>query len=99
MGHMETVTVSELNQQTARVLERIKAGETLEISEYGKPVARLVPAVPTTGVPLLDQLIAQGRAIPAAAPGPIPPTPPRDEQEDGVSLTDTLAQMRADERY
>jgi prevent-host-death family protein len=99
MGHMETVTVSELNQQTARVLERIKAGETLEISEYGKPVARLVPAVPTTGVPLLDQLIAQGRAIPAAAPGPIPPTPPRDEQEDGVSLTDALAQMRADERY
>ena len=96
---METVTVSELNQQTARVLERIKAGETLEISEYGKPVARLVPAVPTTGVPLLDQLIAQGRAIPAAAPGPIPPTPPRDEQEDGVSLTATLAQMRADERY
>lgn len=96
---METVTVSELNQQTARVLERIKAGETLEISEYGKPVARLVPAVPTTGVPLLDQLIAQGRAIPAAAPGPIPPTPPRDEQEDGVSLSDTLAQMRADERY
>jgi prevent-host-death family protein len=99
MGYMETVTVSELNQQTARVLERIKAGETLEISEYGKPVARLVPAVPTTGVPLLDQLIAQGRAIPAAAPGPIPPTPPRDEQEDGVSLTDTLAQMRAEERY
>ena len=99
MGYMETVTVSELNQQTARVLERIKAGETLEISEYGKPVARLVPAVPTTGVPLLDQLIAQGRAIPATAPGPIPPTPPRDEQEDGVSLTDTLAQMRADERY
>jgi prevent-host-death family protein len=96
---METVTVSELNQQTARVLERIKAGETLEISEYGKPVARLVPAVPTTGVPLLDQLIAQGRAIPAAAPGPIPPTPPRDEQEDGVSLTDALAQMRTDERY
>jgi prevent-host-death family protein len=96
---METVTVSELNQQTARVLERIKAGETLEISEYGKPVARLVPAVPTTGVPLLDQLIAQGRAIPAAAPGPIPPTPPRDEQEDGVSLTDALTQMRTDERY
>jgi prevent-host-death family protein len=96
---METVTVSELNQQTARVLERIKAGESLEITEYGKPVARLVPAVPTTGVPLLDQLIAQGRAIPAAAPGPIPPTPPRDEQEDGVSLTDALAQVRADERY
>jgi prevent-host-death family protein len=86
---METVTVSELNQQTARVLERIKAGETLEISEYGKPIARLVP----------DQLIAQGRAVPAAAPGPIPPTPPRDERDNGASLADALAEMRADERY
>ena len=96
---METVTVSELNQQTAKVLERIKAGESLEISEYGKPIARIVPAVPTTGVALLDRLIAQGRAIPATAPGPIPPTPPRDERDGDVSLTDALAQMRADERY
>jgi prevent-host-death family protein len=99
MAGMETVTVSELNQQTAKVLERIKAGETLEISEYGKPIARLVPAVATTGVPLLDQLIAQGRAVPAAAPGPISPTPLRDEQDDDVSLSDALAEMRADERY
>jgi prevent-host-death family protein len=96
---METVTVTELNQQTARVLERIKAGESVEISEYGRPVARLVPAVPATGVPLLDRLIAQGRAIPAAAPGPIPPTPPRDERDEDVSLSATLSQMREDERY
>jgi prevent-host-death family protein len=96
---METVTVRELNQQTAKVLERIKAGESLEISEYGRPVARIVPATPTTGVALLDNLIAQGRAVPAAAPGPIPPTPPRDEQDQGLSLSATLAQMRDDERY
>jgi prevent-host-death family protein len=96
---METVTVSELNQQTARVLDRIKAGEMLEISEYGKPIARLVPVMPMTGSSLLDQLVAQGRAIPASAPGPIPATPPRGEAEDGTSLTDVLAQMRADEQY
>src|SRR2546426_12174031 len=95
---METVTVTELNQQTARVLERIKAGESVEISEYGRPVARLVPAVPATGVPLLDRLIAQGRVIPAAAPGPIPPTPPPDERDEGVSLGAALSQMREDER-
>lgn len=99
MTRMKTVTVSELNQQTAKVLERIKAGESVEISEYGKPVARLVPAVASTGAPLLDQLIAQGRAVPAAAPGPISPTPPRDEQDDDASLSDALAEMRADERY
>jgi len=62
---MDSVTVSELNRQTAKVLDRVKAGESLEISEYGRPVARLSPAVPTTGAPLLDRLIAQGKAHPA----------------------------------
>lgn len=96
---MNSVTVSELNRQTAKVLERVKAGESLEISEYGHPVARLLPATPVSGVPLLDRLIAQGRAIPAANPGPIPPTPPRDDSDEGTSLSTTLTQMRDDERY
>jgi prevent-host-death family protein len=96
---MDSVTVSELNRQTAKVLDRIKAGESLEISEYGRPVARLLPAVPTTGAPLLDRLIAQGRAIPAVNEGPIPPTPARGDPEEGVSLSATLAEMRDDERY
>jgi prevent-host-death family protein len=96
---MESVTVSELNRQTAKVLDRIKAGESLEISEYGRTVARLVPAAPTTGAPLLDRLIVQGRAIPAVNTGPIPPTPPREGPEGDVSLSATLAEMRDDERY
>ena len=99
MALMESVTVSELNRQTARVLERVKAGESVEISEYGRPVARIMPAAPSTGVPLLDRLIAQGRAIPASNPGPIPPTPPRGEADGDISLSATLAQMRDDERY
>jgi prevent-host-death family protein len=93
---MESVTVSELNRQTAKVLERVKAGESLEISEYGRPVARLTPASSATGSPLLDRLIAQGKAIPATNPGPIPPTPAGDG--DGA-LSAALAQMRDDERY
>jgi len=96
---VDSVTVSELNRQTAKVLDRIKAGETLEISEYGRPVARLSPAVPTTGAPLLDRLIALGRAVPAANAGPIPPTPAREVGEEGVSLSAALAEMRDDERY
>ena len=96
---MDSVTVSELNRQTAKVLDRIKAGESLEINEYGRPVARLSPAVPTTGAPLLDRLIAQGRAVPAINSGPIPPTPEREAPEEGVSLSAALAEMRDDERY
>lgn len=96
---MKTVSVSELNQQTARVLERVKAGESLEISEYGRTIARLIPETPATGVPLLDALIAQGRATPATIRGPIPPTPPRDERDEGLSLSEVLTQLREDERY
>ncbi len=62
-------------------------------------IARLVPAATSTGVPLLDRLIAQGRAIPASHPGPITPTPPRDERDEGVSLSSALTQLRDDERY
>lgn len=93
------MTVSELNRQTARVLARVKAGESVEISEYGQPVARLLPAAAATGSPLLDRLIAQGRATPASNMGPIPPTPPRAEEEEGTSLSAALGQMRDDERY
>ena len=96
---MESVTVSELNRQTAKVLERVKAGESVEISEYGRPIARLLPATPTTGAPLLDRLIAQGRATPASNLGPVPPTPPREAHDEGVSLSATLARMRDDERH
>jgi prevent-host-death family protein len=96
---VDSVTVSELNRQTAKVLDRVKAGESLEISEYGRPVARITPAAPTTGSPLLDRLIAQGRAVPAANTGPIPPTPPRDDQDAAVSLSAHLAETRDDERY
>jgi prevent-host-death family protein len=92
---VDSVTVSELNRQTAEVLDRVKAGESLEISEYGQPIARLMP---TIGAPLLDRLIAQGRAIPAANSGPIPPTPPRGEDDSGVSLSAALAEMRDDAR-
>jgi len=97
---MEAVTVSELNQQTRRVLDRIKAGESVDISEYGQPIARLIPVTPTTGVAVLDQLILQGRAIPATMPGPIPPTPPLKDWERGKGpLSDEIIRMRNDERY
>jgi hypothetical protein len=58
------------------------------------------PVVPTTGAPLLDRLIAQGRAVPAANSGPVPPTPAPDAQEEGVThLSAALAEVRDDERY
>jgi prevent-host-death family protein len=41
---MSEVRVGELNQQTGRVLRRVQAGESLVVTDHGRPVAMLVPA-------------------------------------------------------
>jgi prevent-host-death family protein len=40
---MATVGVRELRQNLSRYLDRVKAGETLIVTEHGREVARLVP--------------------------------------------------------
>ena len=40
----ESVGVRELRQNLSRYLDRVKAGEELEVTERGRLVARLVPA-------------------------------------------------------
>lgn len=40
---MTTVGVRELRQQASRLLDRVEAGESIEITNHGRPVARLVP--------------------------------------------------------
>jgi antitoxin (DNA-binding transcriptional repressor) of toxin-antitoxin stability system len=68
----EPVTITELNQQTTAVLRRVKAGESLPITERGQVVAFLTPPPPTvTGNPTIDRWIAEGRLVPAAVPGTI----------------------------
>ncbi|MCT2587255.1 type II toxin-antitoxin system prevent-host-death family antitoxin [Actinophytocola sp. S1-96] len=83
----------ELNQDTAGVLARVEAGESVEITNRGKPIARLVPAS-TPGE--LDDLIAAGRVIPATRPGPF--LPPEGEVEPGVDAAVLIRQLRDEER-
>jgi len=83
------VTVTELNQQTTAVLKRIKAGESLAITERGKVVGFLTPPPPTvTGNPTIDRWIAEGRVVPQAVPGSILdllPIPAAREGENSIS--------------
>jgi prevent-host-death family protein len=58
-----TVGIRELRQQTSRVLKRVVAGEVVEVTEHGHPIARIVPLRPS----VLEQLTAEGRATEAAA--------------------------------
>ena len=64
------IGVRELNQQTSRILERVRAGEVLEITDRGRAIARLIP-VRDLPQPL-DRLVAEGRAHPPQSSGPIP---------------------------
>lgn len=57
------VGVRELRQNLSIYLDRIAAGESLEVTDRGQAVAMLVPLRP--GATLVDRLIASGRAIPA----------------------------------
>lgn len=51
------MTKTELNQQTARVLARVAAGEHLTVTDRGRPIAELTP--PAADV--WSQLVASGQ--------------------------------------
>jgi antitoxin (DNA-binding transcriptional repressor) of toxin-antitoxin stability system len=84
--------VTELNQQTAAALRRVKAGRAILITERGKIVAYLTPPPPAaTGNPTIDRWIAEGRLVPAAVPGSILDLLPLPEDAaDGFSLADAV---------
>jgi len=92
------VGVRELRQNLSVYLDRVKAGETLEVTEHGQPIAQLGPR-PVKPVSIIDQMIADGRITPATRrPRDIPPPLPN-PAPNGPTLTQTLLQMRDEERW
>lgn len=61
---MESVSITELNQQTRAVLDRVRAGERLVITDRGRPIAQLGPAP----VSRWERLVAAGVVTPASRP-------------------------------
>ncbi len=67
---MERIGVRELRQHATRYLSRVKAGETVEVTERGQLVALLVP--PEPGTTERERLIASGQLLPAGRPFRLP---------------------------
>jgi len=93
------VGVRELRQNLSVYLDRVKAGETLDVTEHGHVVARLAPS-PMLVASALDRLVAEGAARPArrdllslAPPAPIPLPP------GSASVTEVLLRLRDEERW
>ena len=89
------VGVRELRQNLSVYLRRIEAGETLEVTEHGRPVARLAP-LPPRHWNALDRLVSEGRAIPGRG-GNLADLGPPPDIGPGPSLSDLLAAMRDEE--
>src|SRR5258708_19665703 len=56
---MKSVGIRELRQNATAVLRRVAAGETVEVTDRGRAVARIVPMHEGSR---LEQLLAEGRA-------------------------------------
>jgi prevent-host-death family protein len=88
------VGIRELRQQASSVLKRVVGGETIEVTDHGHPIARIVPLRPGT----LDQLVLEGRTT--EADGDLLDI----ADEMGLPVTApalpsvALAELRADER-
>jgi prevent-host-death family protein len=91
---MTTVGVRELRQRASELLRRVEAGETIEVTDRGRPVAVLAP-LPEAGP--LEQLRAAGEVIPATAGFSDLPDPlPVPAGKESPSLI--LARLRRNER-
>ena len=63
MSHMERVGVRELRRQASAILRRVAAGETVEVTDRGRPVAVLMKTMPS-GLARLERegLLRRGQA-------------------------------------
>ena len=58
---MKTIGVRELRQRATEYLRQVEAGRTLEVTNRGRPVARLVPI---RAASRRQQLVQRGRIVP-----------------------------------
>jgi prevent-host-death family protein len=59
-----TVTVREVNQNTAEVLQRVQSGEEIVVTNHGRPSARIVPFTPRN---TYERWLSEGRLVSASA--------------------------------
>ncbi len=92
---MEQIGVRELRQNASKYLVRVAAGETFEVTDRGRPVARLVPVEPDPW----DDLVLRGLVTPAVSPGSLLSIVPAEPIPGQPTVSEALEELRRDERY
>ena len=97
MSNHPRVGIRELRQNLSVYVREVRErGRSYEVTEHGRPVARLTPltdAQTTT----LDRMIEEGRATPAKLD--IASLPPPMPARAGKPLSQILQEMRDEERW
>ena len=88
---MKSIGVRELRQNASRYLEAVAAGESIEVTDRGRPIARLVPI---TADPWQD-LVNAGEVVSTGHPVSVGDIKPEAYPH---SASATLEQLRRDER-
>lgn len=94
---MESIGLRELRQNASRYLHRVRAGESIMVTEHGMPIAVINPVQSEDS--LYESLVTNGELIPAERPfgevllsDPLPGKP-------GFSASAELQRMRDEERF
>lgn len=89
----ESVGIRALQQHASQVVARAAAGEEIQITDRGRPVARIVPILPTRAA----ELIESGRVRPPRRTFTDLPKPIR-VPKGQPTASEVLARLREDER-
>jgi prevent-host-death family protein len=90
---MERIGVRELRQHASRYLDKVKAGQSIAVTERGQLVALLVPPSPATSA--RSRLLATGQLLPAPHPLRLPPRVPTPSgRADTGTVLDELREER-----
>ena len=88
---MERIGIRELRQHASRYLSQVAAGETVEVTDRGRPIALIVPV----GRDPWDSLVAAGEVSPVDDEVDLLDEAPADH---GVGASAALAGAREHER-
>ena len=89
---MTRIGIRELRQHASRYLEKVKAGEVVEVTERGELIALLVAPTPATSA--RDKLIVAGQLTPSTSDFYFPER--RKIASSRQSATEVLADLRSD---
>lgn len=96
VAEQHSVGLRELRHHTSEVLSRVRHGETVDVTEHGRLIARIVPAGDREPSSALARLAETGRLKLARRPGYRPPM----RSGDGTDrLSEALDALRDEERW